>query len=78
LDELVGGFDSSDSKSVCEAAHALKGSAMMAGALRLAEICRLIQDSAENNNLADVTVHKEAIHNQYTAFADAWKEHSNT
>ena len=78
LDELVGGFDSADSKSVCEAAHALKGSAMMAGALRLAEICRLIQDSAENNNLADVTVHKEAIHNQYTAFADAWKEHSNT
>ncbi|MDH5771782.1 MAG: ATP-binding protein [Rhodospirillaceae bacterium] len=78
LDELVGAFERGDKDLVRETAHALKGSALMAGALRLGEMCRLIQDCAENDNLADVARHKDAVHAQYAAFADAWKIHSGT
>lgn len=78
LDELSAAFARKDVESVRETAHAIKGSAMMAGALRLGEVCKQIQDSAEKNNLDDVILHNDAIHSQYDDFRDAWKKHSAT
>ncbi len=76
LDELIEAFDQQDPEAVREAAHAIKGSSLMAGALRLGDICKQIQDAAEGEGLNCVSALKDSLHPEFDAFVDAWNAHA--
>lgn len=75
IDTLIAAIDTENSVSAGEAAHAIKGSSLMAGALRLGDICKEIQDRCADEDLGTIRGYRDCLDQEFDAFVVAWKKH---
>ncbi|MBM3564632.1 MAG: response regulator [Alphaproteobacteria bacterium] len=68
VDDLSVALDKSDFPAAREAAHALKGSSLMVGALRLSETCRMIQSAIDSGDHAAARLRSDAVRGEYDGF----------
>lgn len=67
LEELQAGLDDDDARRVASAAHKIKGSASTLGAVTLAEICKDLEEAADDGDLASVAQRMDELEETWEA-----------
>jgi HPt (histidine-containing phosphotransfer) domain-containing protein len=68
--------DENDAQLARRAAHTLKASARDFGATRLSEICKNLEDKAQNNDISDLKRQTDEIENEYNLAHNALRAKS--
>ena len=78
LNSIDKSLRSGDSVTICDAAHALKGNSSALGAVKLAQLCQLVETQSEQGNLAGIdrllqqtTVEYQLVHQELTKLLPA-------
>lgn len=71
--ETITALESHEFDTARKSAHAIKGASMMAGALRLAELCQAIQGSIENAEFQTAVSCKAEVQDNFDAYAEEVK-----
>ncbi len=67
LADLQDGLEADDARQVASAAHKIKGSASTLGAVTLSEICKDIEDAANDGDLAFAAQHMDELEETWEA-----------